>query len=287
VHTGFNPVLVKYDALGEAQWASTLSGSNTPALNCEFTSVDTDGAGNIIVAGYIDGSDGDTYELSDTVSVQGVSSSEAPLVAKYDNTGDPIWARTVSAGMGQCKCTSVTVDSSGDIYAAGWLYGNSAAAVKEFTFAPGVSIWRESFDSAFVVKYSAAGSAQWARTVLSGNHNSWYHGITATSDGGIACAGVINGTVALDFGNGKSAAGSHDGASILLVRYDASGSVKSAQSTSSGALSSGFDGVAAGSSGVVYAVGYLRNEGSWNLGNGVTVSTEEWADHPLLVKFGN
>ena len=61
----------------------------------------------------------------------------------------------------------------------------------------------------------------------------------------------------------------------------------SSRSTSSGASSSCFDGVAAGPSGVVYDVGYLGKEGSWNLGNGVTVSTKELADHPLLAKFGN
>lgn len=287
VFSGANPVLVKYDALGHAQWAAQLSGAAGTSLGCEFASVDTDGSGNVIVAGYIKGSDGNTYKLSDTVSVPSVTGSEAPLLVKYDNVGKPVWARTVSTGKGQCACTSLAVDTSGDIYAAGWLHGNSTAAVKEFAFAPGVSCWRENEDSAFVVKYSATGNAQWARTVVSGNPACRFYGIAVTSDGGVACAGGINGKTALDFGNGKCAAGSHDYASILLVRYDASGSTRSAQSTSSATYSSSLSGVAAGSSGVVYAVGYLNGEDSWDLGNGVTVTTKEWVCHPLLVKLGN
>ena len=58
------------------------------------------------------------------------------------------WARTVSAGSGDSKFNSVAVDSSGNVYAAGYQYGSET-----YTYGPGVSAAGTGKYNVVLVKY--------------------------------------------------------------------------------------------------------------------------------------
>lgn len=288
VYPGANPVLVKYDALGRDLWSRSLESASGRYLGCDFRSVDSDGSGNAVVAGSLQGDrdSSNVYDFGSGVSAATAMDSESPLLVKYSDAGAPLWARTLEAGAGQCVFDAVAVDGAGNAYAAGRLYGDGTAAVKDFRFAPGVSVWREYKDSAVAVKYSPAGAAQWARTVVSGAAVSSFAAVAVSPDRTVLCAGSVSGKELLDFG-GKTVSGCvPSGASALLVRYDAAGGAKSVHSALSGAWSSSLAGIAAGPLGTAYAAGSLSDEGRWTFGGGAEVETKEWCTHPLLLKYG-
>jgi outer membrane protein assembly factor BamB len=112
-----NVVLVKYNSLGTAQWAKSVSGGT----NSNFNAVAVDSSGNIYATGYQDGTGAYTYGTS---VAQGTGSTNVVLV-KYNSSGTAQWARTVSSGSSASVFNAVAVDGSG-IYAAGVQNGTDA-----------------------------------------------------------------------------------------------------------------------------------------------------------------
>ena len=76
--TEFNPVLVKYDKYGIAQWAKTVKMS--PLGSAQFSDIIVE-KNEIYVAGYI--SSKETYDLGNSIRVEGVAIGKNILVAQY------------------------------------------------------------------------------------------------------------------------------------------------------------------------------------------------------------
>jgi hypothetical protein len=73
-----------------------------------------------------------TFNYGNNVTSTGPFSRESIILVKYNASGTAQWARTAS-GSGYSQFTSVAVDSSGNVYAAGeqagditYDYGNNA-----------------------------------------------------------------------------------------------------------------------------------------------------------------
>jgi hypothetical protein len=104
-----NPVLVRYDATGIAQWASsTLSGSP----NGYFFSVAVDSSGAPIVAGQMNS--------GSSLFGPGAVSSNLAILVKYDSSGTARWAQSAKTSY---DC--VMVDDQDKIYVAGVIFGTS------------------------------------------------------------------------------------------------------------------------------------------------------------------
>jgi len=68
---------------------------------------------------------------------------------KYNSSGTALWAKSVTAGTSRSCFNSVAVDSSGNIYAAGYQVGRES-----FTYGAGVNVAGAYSDSNVVlVKY--------------------------------------------------------------------------------------------------------------------------------------
>jgi len=126
-----NMVLVKYNSSGVAQWAQTVTAGSTSSENLFGVSAASDGS--VYAAGYIDGSD--TFNFGNSVTTAGAYSGENVVLVKYDSSGVASWAQTVTTGTGASFFTSVSVASSGYVYAAGdiegtgtYNFGNSKTA---------------------------------------------------------------------------------------------------------------------------------------------------------------
>ena len=218
-----NSVLVKYNASGNAQWLRT-GASGALAL---------DSTGSVYVAGSLDSG---AHDLGDGVSVQGTLNQGAflgtagptfPLLVKYDGvSGTTQWARTVTTGGVSGYFSSLAVDASGNVYAAGAAYGPGP-----YDFGNGANVAaasdRENYS--VLVRYSPSGVAAWARSSQhggSGNAYDEFEAVAVDATNGLYVAGLVAGPGGLDYGNNVTITGlptipetSGGGWNTLLVRY--------------------------------------------------------------------
>jgi len=172
------------------------------------------------------------------------------------------WARTVSAGSGNSYFMSVAVDSSGNVYAAGYQEYDGI-----FTYGTGVSAKGTASGSfslghynIVLVKYNSSGVARWARTVSTGSYSSVFNSVAVDSSGNVYAAGYQNGNGDYTYGSGVTAKGIATSANsansnVVLVKYDSNGTAQWARTVSAGSGGSAFNSVAVDSSGNVYAAG--------------------------------
>ena len=145
----------------------------------------------------------------------GPSGNTNVLLVKYSSSGLAQWAQTLTAGTGSASFYCDTVDSSGNIYAAGYSSGPVTYGFGHGVTATGTS---SSSDNVLLVKYSSSGNPQWARTLTSGTNKALFYGDVVDSSGNIYAAGACYGPVTYGFGNGVTATGTSS-TNVLLVRY--------------------------------------------------------------------
>jgi uncharacterized repeat protein (TIGR02543 family) len=281
-YSGSNVVLVKYDSSGTALWAKSVTAGNDYS---RFYSVAVDSSGNVYAAGYQDGRGSFTY--GEGVSVAGTYWNNNVVLVKYNSSGNALWARSVTAGNDRSEFNSVAVDSSGNVYAAGYQDDTGS-----YTYGEGVSVAETYWSNNVVlVKYNSSGTALWAKSVTAGTSYSRFYSVAVDSSGNVYAAGYQYGTGSLTYGEGVSVAGSYSDCNVVLVKYDSSGTALWAKSVTAGDDYSEFNSVAVDSSGNVYAAGYQRGMESYTYGPGVSVAgsysgTNYYDVNVVLVKYG-
>lgn len=276
VSSGWNAVLVKYNASGTAQWAKAVS---TGFSDSRFFSVATDSSGNVYVVGYI--FDTGNYNFGDGVTAAGPSSTYNLVLVKYNASGTAQWAKTVSSGSEETSFNGVTVDGSGNVYAAGYIGGQVTYDFGNSVTATGVI----PAYNAVLVKYNSSGTAQWAKTVTAAPESSQFVSVTTDSSGNVYAAGWVYETGAYGFGDSVTAAGASSDTNLVLVKYNASGTAQWAKTVSSGSSANYFYGVTTDGSGNVYAAGFIAGTGSFGFGNSVSAAGANSGNNVLLVKY--
>jgi hypothetical protein len=211
--TGYHVVLVKYDPLGSPQWAQTVTSSPLASM---FYSVAVDRSNKIYVAGMI--AHTGEFDFGSGVTATGSNpNSGNAVVVKYDPAGAAQWAQTVSSAAHHSEFRSVTVDSLGDIYAVGIIFGRD-----NYGFGAGVNT-AGSFtggNNVVLVKYNTSGVAQWAQTVASGSSISAYKSVTVDSSGTVYAVGTIHTSGNYVFGTGVAVSGCSSGSdNAVIVEY--------------------------------------------------------------------
>ncbi len=272
-----NLVLVKYNASGTALWARTVSsGSN----NSEFSSVAVDPSGNVYAAGYQSGAG--TYAYGSGIEATATSSSNNPVLVKYNDSGTVQWARTVSSGSLISVFSSVAVDDSGDLYATGLQYGTGT-----YTYGPGVTATGVSENgNPVLVKYNASGTALWARTgTVSTGSSSAFSSVAVDAFGDLYAVGAQSGDGTYTYGPGVTAAAPFFGSNVVLVKYSSSGTAQWARTVSSGSKISTFSSVAVDASGNIHVAGYQSGTGTYTYGSGVTAEGTYVGANVVFVKY--
>ncbi len=127
---GTNPVLVKYNSDGAAQWARTKADNGNYA---EFFSVAVDSSSNVYAAGTAyNGTD-----FGGGIVISAANSGVNLALVRYDSAGTAQRARTQIGVADNSEFTSVALGSGGTVYAAGILYGNSSYAFGDGVTAAG------------------------------------------------------------------------------------------------------------------------------------------------------
>ncbi len=234
--------LVKYDAAGNVLWARSGGGtSNDGAL-----SVATDRMGNVYVSGFFH-----SPKVSfgtDTLRDTGVYNDI--FVAKYNASGNLLWAKGTTGGVGPNDNIAMAVDFSGNVFITGSL------SVPSFIFA-GDTLTGTGSD-VFVLKYDTDGNELWIKRGI-GYAINVGSSVATDPSGNVYITGFFDApvmtfdTVAL-----RMIPDSADAYAIYLVKYDAAGNLLWAKAdNNSASIPSVF--VAADSSGNAYLSGSYNN----------------------------
>ncbi|MBN2534208.1 MAG: hypothetical protein JXB88_15060 [Spirochaetales bacterium] len=141
--SGNNAVLVRYNSAGAAVWARTVSeGSNYSGFNASVYS-----KGYIYTAGSIYSTDSYNFGCG---LISGSYSQDNAVIVKYDSYGNAITARTVSAASNQSIFYGLSCDSTGRLYAAGAIYGNT---LYDFGYSITVNGVYSSYNNVVLVRY--------------------------------------------------------------------------------------------------------------------------------------
>lgn len=167
-------VLAKYNSSGECVWAGSGGG---PGID-EGRGVGVDAQGNSYITGY--------FQSRATFGPDALSSQGAReiFVAKFDSTGKCIWGRQAQGSfynMGYALAS----DAQGNSVITGYI--SSATAFGQQV------IGSNEFTTAFLARFDASGSCQWAQTATGTGYVTG-NGVAAGNDGTIYLIGRGYGT---------------------------------------------------------------------------------------------
>ena len=178
--------LTKYDSTGAKQWTKLLGG-NGVTLNTMGISLDS--SGNIFLVGNSNGGvDGNTS--------LGITDA---IIVKYNSSGTKLWSKLLTTASAVSSGSSVTNDSFGNAYMAG--YSNSGV--------DGNSL--KGTNDIILTKYNSTGTKVWTKQIgVSGAIVNAYT-IKADNKGNLYLGGVTDGSIDLQTKTGASDA--------ILIRY--------------------------------------------------------------------
>lgn len=197
-----------------------------------------------------------------------------------------------NSGSGNSAWLSFTMDSSANLYAYGFLgygqsnFGNNVTASISTPGQPG--------PQPLLVKYSAAGLAQWASTVTPISTNVDASGrITSAavdSQGNIYAIGsLMDGSYS--FGNGVTLSEPTPFGGAFIIKYNSSGVAQWAQTiTGPSTWPQNFTSVVVDATGNIYAAASLEGVGTYDFGNNLSVvNSYAWNSSSLavLVKYNS
>ena len=225
VEGGSNPVIVKYNVAGVAQWAKSTE--DAPA-GSSFSGVSVDPDGYIYAGGYIRGIiEFDFGESGHSVPVTGGYDGASPgegnnaVIVKYAPTaGDAQWAKSTVVAPSDSSFSGVSVDSSGNIYAVGYITGITEFDFGESGHSVPVTGGYNGGNNAVIVKYNADGLAEWAKSTAAGAlGKSRFYGVSVDSSGNIYAVGYIWDDYTYGFGTAQVTGGYNDGYNTVIVKY--------------------------------------------------------------------
>jgi len=244
-----------------AAWAKNSSSIESGADSVYGNSIATDSSGNVYVAGYFNFPLNVDFNFGNSKILTSRGSNDF-FVVKYDSSGVVQWVQGAvrGSGTGADVANSVVVDSSGNVYVAGYF----ASATLSFG---GVSNDKNltnrggSYYDFFVVKYNSSGVAQWAQNPASGTgtNNDQANSVAVDSNGNVYVAGTFSST-SLGFSSDINFI-NRGGSDFFVVKYDSSGVAKWAKNPvlGSGTSTDSANSVAVDSSGNVYVAGYFAS----------------------------
>lgn len=197
------------------------------------------------------------------------------------------WASSTTVGPDNSLFRSVSFAPSGNIYAVGYIYGNSQFDFGNNITATGAA--GSSKHNAVIVKYNSAGLAQCANSTTTATNYTRFYWLDIDSSENIYAVGRIYSNTQVNFGNNVTVNGAGTTENLLIVKYNSNCEAQWAHSTVVAPNASTFHAVDIDGSGNVYIAGVLTGNGQFNLGNGVTVSGAAGgtSENTLLVKYNS
>ena len=223
--------------------------------------------GGYIVGGYFKG----TINLENGVNLVSEGDKDG-MIIKYGADNKIEWAKVVGTG-GSDFIYSITESSDGD-YIVGGVVGSTWMYLER-----GISLTGQGLLDGMILKYSADGNLQWAKSV-GGKSYEYIKTVSATSDGGCIAGGSFESS-SIDLGNGiiLTRKGSTAG---MIVKYNASGEVEWAKrigGTGEQEISSVSETTDGG-----YIVGGYFKSSNIDLENGISL-TNSGKEDGMIIKY--
>lgn len=189
-------LIVKYDALGNKQWAKVLGGTDTDWLD----SVAAFNDGSFVTAGTTYSNDGNVAGLN--------KGGDDGLIAKYDHLGNIIWVKS-TGGSASDRYNKVIALADGSSIAVGSGESNDG----DFT---GLNYGG---GDAIIVKYDTLGNILWKKNF---GGSSWesFEDLVGLQDGSLIAVGTSSSTDNDLVGLSKG------GQDTIIVKYDATGNLQ-------------------------------------------------------------
>jgi hypothetical protein len=265
----------KLDQFGNYVWAKQIGSGNADFGIC----ITTDGVGNILTAGYFQGTADFDPGLS-TFTMATAGSGDA-FVIKLTNAGNFIFAKSLG-GTGFDSIESIATDASNNIYTTGYFAGTADFDPSLNSF----SLTSAGTDDVFVSKLDNAGNFVWAKK-MGGSSAEVGHSIDVDASGNVYTAGSYNGTADFDPSattNTLISSGAND---IFVSKLDASGNYVWAKSIGNSGNDDAY-GLTVDATGNVYTTGNFANTVDFDAGVGTyTLASFGGLSDVFVLKMGS
>jgi hypothetical protein len=197
-----------YDSSGNYLWAKNVGSTGTDY----GTKIAMDGSGNTYITGVFQG----TADFDPGVGIDvhtSIGNSDI-FFAKYDATGNYIWAKNIGS-VGGDYGNAIAVDGNGSTYITGAFQGTA-------DFDPGVGtaiLTSGGVTDIFFAKYDPLGNYLWANNIGSVGDNNGA-GVAVDGSGNTFITGHFSGTTDFDPDTGTTTLTSTGEVDIYFARYD-------------------------------------------------------------------
>jgi gliding motility-associated-like protein len=245
--------IAKYNTQGNVVWAKNINLTS----NSYIHSLASDNSGNIYVTGHFDSP---TFSFGNTTLFN--MGSEDVVIAKYDSSGNELWAKS-AGGNGFEKSCSIACDTSGNVYITG-AYSSAAISFGSFTLNNAGFM----LEDIFIAKYDTQGNVLWAKSI--GGYLPDI-GSSITTDrfnnvfvsGGFNSPSVSFGSINLTNTSPNPLPNDFD---IFIAKYDATGNALWAKSINMSYFWAGYNSIASDPTGNLYITGNF-DESAITIGN--------------------
>jgi len=205
--------ILKLGSDGSFVWAKRYGGASEESS----ASIKVDGSGNIHTTGRFSGTV--DFDSGDGIAnlTSGGTGSDDVYIAKFDSLGNYIWAKNVGGSSGD-HGHSLTVDSTGNVYATGYFGGTA-------DFDPGagtVNLTSSGSEDIFILKLNSTGNYIWAKRIGGSSQDRGYS-ISVDSTGNTYVTGYFKGSVDFDPGTGNTNLSSAGNADVFVLKLSSSG----------------------------------------------------------------
>jgi hypothetical protein len=267
-------------------WSSAQSNVSVfgGTLNDFGNSIAVDSSGNIYTTGFFRG----TADFDPGVGVTNLTAIGFAdvFVSKLDSTGALIWAKSFG-GADAILSNSIAVDSSGNVYTAGYFIGTA-----DFDPGPGttnlitVSAPNVFNYDVFVSKLDSSGNFIWAKS-FGGSSLDWGTAIAVDNSGNVYTTGFFEGTADFDPGIGVTNLTAVDYEDAFVSKLDSTGALIWAKSFGAWGTSFGERDISitVDNSGNIYTTGFFRDTADFDPGAGTTNFTSAGGNDIFVSKL--
>lgn len=178
----------KLDNSGNFIWAKRIGGQQIEFV----TSIAVDDSGNVFTAGYFY----DTVDFDPDTSFYNLTSvaNEDLFFSKLDSSGKFVWAVRIG-GSGHEEATSIGLDSTGNLYAAGAFNGLVDFDPDTTTFNLGLPF---SGSNMFVLKLNPSGKFVWGKSLVGNPFSCTAKSIAVDASDNVYITGIFRSTTDFD-----------------------------------------------------------------------------------------
>jgi len=269
---GSNDIFIaKYDASGNYVWAKSVGSSGLDSGN----GIAVDGSGNVHMTGQFTGT-ADFDPGAGTANLTSLGGNEA-FIAKYDASGNYVWAKRVGGSSGDVS-HALVLDGSGNVHVTGYFNGTA-------DFDPGAgtaSLMSVGTQDIFIAKYDASGNYVWAKWA-GGSISDFGYGIALDGTGNVHVTGYFSLTADFDPGTGIANLTSVGDRDIFIAKYDASGNYLWAKAIGGAGTDTGYGIAVDGSSNVYATGGFINSKVDFDPGAGTVELSAGFANQDAFV----